>query len=142
MTREILSDAEKGYLGIAVKELDSAVFQLYNWPEGVYVSSVTEGSAAEKAGIYQGDIITHVNGSRVTTANQLINAVTSYRYGTTVEITLQRISEGQFQEQTFSVTLQQNPELSAAAVEVSPSLPETAPTVPAEPKHGKPERNK
>lgn len=142
MTREILSDAEKGYLGIAVKELDSAVFQLYNWPEGVYVSSVTEGSAAEKAGIYQGDIITHVNGSRVTTANQLINAVTSYRYGTTVEITLQRISEGQFQEQTFSVTLQQNPELSAAAAEVSPSLPETTPTVPAEPKHGKPGRNK
>lgn len=111
MTREILTDEEKGYLGISVRELDSAVFQLYNWPEGVYVSAVTEGSAAENAGIYPGDIITHVNGSQVTTANQLVNAVTSHRYGTTIEITLQRINEGQFTEHTFSITLQQNPEL-------------------------------
>lgn len=109
MSREILSDDEKGYLGVSVLELDSAVFQDYNWPEGVYVSSVSKGSAAEKAGIYQGDIITHVNGTKVTTANQLVNAVTSNRYGTVVEITLQRIINGSFSEFTYSVTLQQNP---------------------------------
>lgn len=111
MTREILSEDEKGYLGVSVLELESAIFQDYNWPEGVYVSSVVSGSAAEKAGIYQGDIITHVNGEKVTTANQLINAVTANRYGTVVEITLQRIIDGNFKEYTFSVTLQQNPEL-------------------------------
>ena len=110
MTREILTEEEKGYLGISVRDLDSAVFQLYNWPEGVYVNAVTENGAAEKAGIYQGDIITHVNGSQVSTANQLVNAVTSHRYGTEVEITLQRINEGQFTEHTFTVILQQNPE--------------------------------
>lgn len=126
MTREILTDEEKGYLGISVRELDAAVFQLYNWPEGVYVSAVTEGSAAEKVGIYPGDIITHVNGNQVTTANQLVNAVTSHRYGTTIEITLQRINEGQFTEHTFSVTLQQNPELST---EDAQAAEETAPSV-------------
>ncbi len=113
MTREILSDEEKGYLGVSVKELDSSIFELYNWPEGVYVHSVVKNGAAEKAGIYQGDIITHVNGAKVTTPNQLINAVTSHRYGSVVEITLQRISEGQFVEHTISVTLQQNPELAS-----------------------------
>lgn len=113
MTREILSDDEKGYLGVSVLELESAIFQDYNWPEGVYVSSVTKDSAAEKAGIYQGDIITHVNDTKVTTANQLINAVTSNKYGTVVKITLQRIVNGQFTEFTYSVTLQQNPELIA-----------------------------
>ena len=113
MTREILSDEEKGYLGVSVKELDSSIFELYNWPEGVYVHSVVKNGAAEKAGIYQGDIITHVNNTKVTTPNQLINAVTSYRYGTVVEITLQRINEGQFVEHTISVTLQQNPELAS-----------------------------
>lgn len=108
MTREILSDEEKGYLGITLlNDLDTSIFKLYNWPEGVYVNSVSEGSAAEKAGIYPGDIITHVNGTKVTTANQLINAVTSHRYGTVIEITLQRINEGKFTEHTFSVTLQQ-----------------------------------
>ena len=111
MSREILSDDEKGYLGVSVMELDSAIFQDYNWPEGVYVSSVSKDSAAEKAGIYQGDIITHVNGTKVTTANQLVNAVTSNRHGTVVEITLQRIINGKFSEFTYSVTLQQNPSI-------------------------------
>ncbi len=111
MTHEILTDDEKGYLGVSVLELDSAVFRDYNWPEGVYVSAVTKDSAAERAGIYQGDIITHVNDKKVTTPNQLINEVTSNRHGTVVEITLQRIVNGQFNEFTYSVTLQKNPEL-------------------------------
>ncbi len=144
MTREILTDNEKGYLGVSVLELNSAVFELYNWPEGVYVSAVTENSAAEAAGIYQGDIITHVNGSKVTTANQLINAVTAHRYGTEVEITLQRINAGQFTEQTLTVTLQQNPELAAAESEdTAAPAPEAAqPTVPAETKPEKPDRTR
>lgn len=128
MTREILSDDEKGYLGVTVTELDSAVFRDYNWPDGVYVSSVAENSAAQKAGIYQGDIITHVNGETVTTTNQLVNAVTSHRYGTVVEIKLQRIINGKFEEFTFSVTLQQNPELLAASDTAPEPVPEeTAP---------------
>lgn len=123
MTREILSDDEKGYLGVSVLELESAIFQDYNWPEGVYVSSVTKDSAAEKAGIYQGDIITHVNDTKVTTANQLINAVTSNKYGTVVKITLQRIVNGKFTEFTYSVTLQQNPELIESEITPEP-IPE------------------
>lgn len=114
MTKEILSDTEKGYLGVTVTELDPSVFQIYNWPEGVYVSDVAEGSAAEKAGIYKGDIITHVNDKKVTTANQLVNAVTSNRIGAVVEITLQRVINGQHTEFKYSVTLQQNPTLTEA----------------------------
>lgn len=111
MNREILSEDEKGYLGISVTELDSSIFRDYNWPEGVYVSAVSENSAAQTAGIYQGDIITHVDGTQVTTANQLVNAVTSHRYGTVIEIKLQRIVDGKYTEFTFSVTLQQHPDL-------------------------------
>jgi len=128
MTREILSESEKGYLGVSVLELDSEVFELYNWPEGVYVSGVTKDSAAEKAGIFQGDIITHVNGSKVSTTNQLVNSVTAHRYGTEIEITLQRITEGQFAEHTLTVTLQQNPELLNTPAQNTPS--ETRPERP------------
>lgn len=138
MTREILTEEEKGYLGVSVIELDSAVFELYNWPEGVYVNTVTENSAAEKAGIYQGDIITHVNGNKVTTANQLINAVTSHRHGTEVEITLQRISEGKFTEYTLTVTLQQNPELTTSQSGTrSEGSSETQPETPPERQPGR-----
>lgn len=115
MTRDILTDEEKGYLGISVTVLNPTIVESYHWPDGVVVSAVSEDSAAKKAGIYVGDIITHVNGKQVTTSNQLVNEVTSYRYGTEIEITLQRVIDGAFVEYTLSVTLQQNPELISAA---------------------------
>ena len=111
MTREILSEEEKGYLGIQVKDLDHSMSELYGWPVGVYVYSVTPGSAAEEAGIYKGDIITHVDGAKVSTSNQLINAVTAHRHGSTVEITLQRMGNGAYEEFTYTVTLKQHPDL-------------------------------
>lgn len=125
MAREILTDDEKGYLGITVTVLNEAVTQSYHWPEGVFVSAVSEDSAAKKAGIYVGDIITHVNGKEVTTSNQLVNEVTSHRYGTEIEITLQRIIDGAFVEYKLSATLQQNPEL-LSSTEL-PSEPEVQP---------------
>lgn len=110
MTREILSEDEKGYLGISVKELDSSIFQFFSdWPEGVYVYSVSPGSPAEAAGIYAGDMITSINGVSVTTANQLINAVTSNRIGTEIEVTLQRNVNGAFQEFVYRITLGPKP---------------------------------
>lgn len=105
MTREILSDEEKGYLGVSLKDLDSSIFSLYNWPEGVYVAEVLPGSPAEAAGIYKGDIITHIDETRVTTSNQMQNAVTSHRAGTEVKVTLERIIGGAFEEYTVTVTL-------------------------------------
>lgn len=111
MSREILAEEEKGYLGVRVQTLDSAMVSQYNWPNGVYVSSVTEGGSAEAAGIYAGDIITHVDGKEVVTANQLVNSVTAHRIGESVEIKLQRIENGEFKEYTFSVTLMKNPTL-------------------------------
>lgn len=124
MTREILSENEKGYLGVSVMELEAEIFQYYGWPEGVYVSDVLKDSAAEKAGIYQGDIITHVNDTKVMTPNQLINAVTSNRYGTKIRITVQRIIEGKFKAFTLDVTLQQNPELAPQVPSDIPELPQ------------------
>ena len=52
-----------------------------------------------------GDIVTNVNGVRVSTANELIAAVSSYRYGTTVELTVQRFANGQYNEMTINATL-------------------------------------
>ena len=110
MSREILAEEEKGYLGISVKELDSSIFQFFSdWPEGVYVYSVSEGSPAEAAGIYSGDIITAINGVSVTTSNQLINAVTSNRIGTEIEVTLQRNVNGAFEQFVYRITLGPKP---------------------------------
>lgn len=111
MNREILTEEEQGYLGVSIRTVSSELTTYYRWPSGVYVAEVSEGGAAEQAGMYVGDIITSVNGVQVTTQEQLKSAVTSYRYGTTIDVTVQRQVDGSYQELTLSVTLQQNPNL-------------------------------
>ncbi len=108
MTREIIPDDEKGYLGVYIDDVTSSIATAYNWPIGVYVTSLVEGGAAEKAGIFAGDIITAVNSTTVTTGNMLREKVTSYKYGTTVTITLQRLVQGEFVEKNIDVVLQKN----------------------------------
>ncbi len=105
-----LAEDEKGYLGVGVNDVTEAIAQFYNWPIGVYVVNFSENSAAEEAGVQIGDIITGVDGVVVETANELIERVTSKRYGTQVTITLQRNVNGEYQEMEIDVTLRQSAE--------------------------------
>lgn len=105
-----LAEDEKGYLGVGVNDVTEAIAEYYNWPVGVYVVNFSENSAAEEAGIKIGDIITGVNGVVVETANELIERVTSNRFGTTVTITLQRNVDGEYQEFEFDVVLRRSAE--------------------------------
>ena len=105
MNREILEDSEKGYLGIQGSTVSEAA-SAYNIPYGVHVKEVAKGGAAEKAGIMANDIITAVNKMEVTTIESLQEKVNSYRKGTEVEITLQRSSNGKYEEKVVKVTLQ------------------------------------
>ncbi len=109
MTREILTDDEKGYLGIRLSDVDitAEIASAYNWPMGVYVKDVLEDGAAKKGGLIAGDIITAVNGSSITTRAQLQKTINSYRYGTTVTITYSRFENGSYQEHTTDVILSQ-----------------------------------
>ncbi len=114
MSREIVSEEEQGYLGINIKTLSSDVASLYGMPEGVYVYSVVDGGSAAEAGIYSGDIITAVNGKEVSTSEELKSLVNSYKYGTTISVTLQRSTGGKWTEMTIDVTLMQKPEETTA----------------------------
>ncbi len=60
-------------------------------PAGVYVSAVTEGSAAQKAGIRPDDIIIRVDGERVTMHTDLTNLIAMKAPGDQVTLTLDRI---------------------------------------------------
>ncbi|MBP5330991.1 MAG: trypsin-like peptidase domain-containing protein [Lachnospiraceae bacterium] len=109
-SREVLKDSEKGYLGVKMQTVTSDFANAYGWPTGVYVNTVLDGSAAEKAGILSGDIITKINNITVQTTTDLRNEITSYKAGTEVTITLQRLSRGRFTEMELKVTLGANPE--------------------------------
>lgn len=109
--REILKEEEKGYLGVYLQDVTSQIAAYYNMPIGVYVAELTEGGAAEKAGLQAGDIITAVNGQSVSTSTDLKNAVTSHRAGTTVTLTFERLKRGAYEEMTIDVVLGSNPNL-------------------------------
>ena len=60
-------------------------------PAGVYVSSVSPGSAAEKAGIKPNDIIIRMDGKRITLHTDLTNRLAAHAAGDVVALTVYRI---------------------------------------------------
>ena len=105
MNRETLTEEEKGFLGVSARTVTDDISSLYGWPTGAYIVSVQEGSPAETAGIYVQDIVTSVNGVQITSAEQLVSAISSYRYGTTIEIKVQRLNNGKYEEIIVNTTL-------------------------------------
>ena len=103
--KEILTDEEKGYLGITGTEVTQQA-SIYNMPYGVYVKELAKGGAAEKGGIKVGDVITAVNKAEVTTMESLQEKVTSYRKGTKITVTVQRSNNGKYQKKNVTVQLQ------------------------------------
>ena len=54
-----------GRLGIGVMELRPQLAEYFGVQDGVLVTSVSDGSAAERAGVKAGDVITTIDGTRV-----------------------------------------------------------------------------
>lgn len=105
ITKEKVDESNSAYLGITGVDVTSDVAKTYNMPTGVYVAQVTEGAAAEQAGIQKGDIITKFDGKDVTSMEELSYNMQYYAAGTTVDVVIERSSNGQYEEQTISVTL-------------------------------------
>lgn len=104
-TRIRVKEEDRGYLGITGVDVTTEFSKLYGAPRGAYVSSVTEGAAADKAGLVRGDIITAVNGREITSMTELKNELQYYAAGTTVELTVMQGTPGGYQEKTVEVTL-------------------------------------
>ena len=106
-TRVKVPEAESGYLGITGGTINS---QYYRLPAGVYISTVAEGGAAERAGLTADDIITSVGGYKVTTIDELKEALLYFKAGETVEVVAYVDDENYgYTEQTFEVTLDERP---------------------------------
>lgn len=91
----------KPQLGISCQDVTQSISQMYDMPVGVYVISVTEDSAADKAGLQKGDIITAIDGDEVTTTEELNAKKNKHSAGDEVELTISRDGK----EEKVTVTL-------------------------------------
>jgi serine protease Do len=87
-------------LGITVQTVSRANAEFYNWVVGTYVRSVFEGSAADKAGIQAGDIITKIADVDVESLELLRFALQNHNAGDTTIITVWR--DGDYVELTIT----------------------------------------
>ena len=109
MTRTVVEQlintgrVRRGLLGVVVQAVTEDIAQSMGLKEirGVIVGSVQKGSAAEKAGVKQGDVITAFNGATVNEPNELRNLVASTQPGS--EVTLKILRDGSEQEVKVTV---------------------------------------
>jgi Do/DeqQ family serine protease len=83
---------KRGVLGVNLQVLTPEIAQIWGLADtqGALVSQVIEGSAAEKAGIRTGDVITSINGQNVKSNNELRLAISQLRAGQKVDLGLFR----------------------------------------------------
>lgn len=107
-SRDKLDDSEHGVLGIEGSSVSSEAVQMYGIPAGVFVKKVTEGGAADKAGLKANSVITEFNGKAVSSINQLIEYLSYYEPDEEVELTVQVPHGTSYKEETVKETLDEN----------------------------------
>lgn len=111
-TRVALDNDERGYIGVSGSSVTSEISQTYGWPVGVLIRSVTEDSAAERAGLQVNDVITSFDGKDVDSWETLVNLMKYYQVGEQVEVVYSRLENGSFTEYTTILTLTEKPQVS------------------------------
>ena len=122
VTEQLLKfgEVKRGLLGVSGTELNADLAQSfgYNQSTGAFVNEVMKGSGADKAGIKSGDIITAVNGKKVTSFAQLRAEIATMREGAEVNITVFR--DGSYKD--FTVKIGKNTEEAEVAATNSKSI--------------------
>lgn len=110
-TRDKVSDESQiGYLGIKFADLSREAIQMYNMPSGAFVMYVAPGEAADNAGIQKNDIVTKLDGQKVSSKADINEKLQYYSAGEEIEIQVARLKDGEYEESTVTVTLSARPD--------------------------------
>lgn len=108
-TKVKVAEDERGYIGISGFDVSSESSKMYGIPVGVYVESVLENGAAEKAGITKGNVITGFNDTKIQNMEELQEALTYCAVGETVTVTVQiPENNGEYTEKNIELVLGKN----------------------------------
>lgn len=97
-------EGNHGVLGITGSTVSEEA-RYYGIPEGVHVQEVTEGGAADKAGIRKNYIITEFDGKDINTINRLVELLEYYEPGEEVEVVVKYQNDGEYETKTVTVVL-------------------------------------
>ena len=111
MNREEISENEQSYLGIMGRDVTKNYNQIYGIPIGAYITDITSGSPADKAGLKMGNVITGFNGSPIKTMSELQAKLATVKAGTVVKLTIMQYDNGKYVEKEVQVTLGNRSEL-------------------------------
>ncbi len=98
-------DEKRVYLGIYGIDLTWQYQFMYGMPAGIYVTEVVENSPAADAGVESGDIITSIDGTTVTSMDELSTILANYAEGDVVTLGLKVIKRNSYSDDSVSVVL-------------------------------------
>jgi len=83
---------QRGMLGVTIRTMDGALAKEkdMDFVKGVWIADVREESAADKAGIQSGDIVTEIEGAKVTTSPRLQEIIAQHRPGDQLDLLINR----------------------------------------------------
>jgi len=101
IVRKIISDildfgdVQRAFLGVNFTDINSKLAAAHDIKDmkGVFVESVYEGGAADKAGIQKGDIIVKIDNSPITGSSELKEIIVRHRPGEKINVSVIRDNE-------------------------------------------------
>lgn len=99
------SKVKRPYIGVGGIDLDEKTAKANNLVTGVYIKTVEDFSAGEKAGLKIGDVIIEADGTKITTMDELNEIKNKKQIGDTIKLKVYRDGK----EKTITVTLQEQP---------------------------------
>ena len=105
-TKTKVAEKDQGAIGIKGMSVPAEYSKQLNMPEGVYVSEITKGGGAEADGMTKGSVITAIDGTTVSSMDDLQEQLQYYKAGEKVKITIQTQNKnGEYEKKDVEVTV-------------------------------------
>ncbi|BCN30307.1 S1C family serine protease [Anaeromicropila herbilytica] len=104
MNKESVPESQQAYMGIVGADVTEEYSKQLGMPVGVYVNQVADSSAATKAGLVQGDIITSIDNNKVKSMEDLQEYLATYKAGSKATIKFSRQVNGTYTEKSVKIT--------------------------------------
>lgn len=104
--KELISGKNDENLLLGVEGyITTSSYRTYNLPEGLYVTVITKGGNAEYSDLEIGDIITEIDGNKVTSLETIRKVLNKKEKGDTVKLKVKYVNKNTYKEKEVKITL-------------------------------------